>query len=1183
MINDRFVIKCKLGEGRSKVFLCSDLQNNNKEFAIKILKKDSDNDELKTFREEFFILQRLNHPNIISAYEEGTIAKVTDEIEEISVGSRFITLDYFEGVELLKYTGLNNEEILRKIITQVCSVLYYLHQSNYIYYDLKLENILAGTVNGEPVIKLIDMGLAYYSTSTDEQLIRGTAEYIAPEILRREPHNHLVDLYSFGILLYRIIYGKFPFDVSSEIEIYKAHLEKEFEFSQSHFSHQLIEVVKGLLSKNPIERFPGSLQVLSNLNLEISYDIYKDFLPAEQFTGRQKIIYNVSELINDLNNKEIIIISGYEGAGKTALVFELYRRYENVIVISNNGEKIGIEFILGVLRRIIYSDFVFHNLSLEILNDIAALFDTNEPQIDSLKAVFNKISAETKFILIIDDFNLLDDFAVEIFKELFPILQTGNVKLILTESSEKLKLSEFIYNRNDLILSPYTHDELSEYIDNSFASFFPKDQLKKLIIEYSDLLPGSVVSFIKDIILLKILKFTTNGPIVESGEEAVALLKSSHEEIFKLRLDLLTAYELKIAETISSFGINPDINIIADSLGYKPDKIKTYISNMIQKNILQQTNIFSNPSFTSASLKNYVYSSIPDKESVHKNLAAVLVRKFNEYNRTELARQYELAKNYYECYRTYLTELNEAEKVSAFSYQKKILLHLLEIPLSEEFRNNIKYQLCKTLYKLNDSKSAFELIESILENYSDDEIRNDLLTIKGVCLIEMGEIEKGKQVLVELSLKIADEIKRQKILVEIAYAEFDLGIYDSAKKICMELLNSQGTTNENKGKCYNLLGLLSTYKDNNLDEALKNFQNGLEAYRKDKLLMNQAKIEVNIGNTYNRMGNFEYAEKHWQNSFNANTSIGNLDYEAKILINFGIYYYNRANFEKAIENYKRALNIFSSYGNKSGQGLVLTNLGEIYLTKSEFQNSYESLIKSMNLFNSLKNKEEEAEVIFLLCRLFSIIGDDGQYKTFLNFYNNLKVDNDLTERQNNNYRFLEISGSLIKTEMKINTDILDDIMNDFSQQNEGFFFIEGCFLLFESLIQRGFYQSVSKLLNDNKYIKIYNDNYLSMAQRFYLQSLISSRTNEFDLRLPVELLNEAYELIKDEVVTELTWKVLYALSEHYFQRGNIKKANEYLFYAKEVIKYIADGIENSELKSKYLLKPERSTVIEKEV
>ncbi len=73
MINDRYKIIRKLGEGRSKVFFCKDILQKDGEFAIKILPAVVDKEEQKSFRDEFYLLKKLNHPNIINVFEFGIV------------------------------------------------------------------------------------------------------------------------------------------------------------------------------------------------------------------------------------------------------------------------------------------------------------------------------------------------------------------------------------------------------------------------------------------------------------------------------------------------------------------------------------------------------------------------------------------------------------------------------------------------------------------------------------------------------------------------------------------------------------------------------------------------------------------------------------------------------------------------------------------------------------------------------------------------------------------------------------------------------------------------------------------------------------------------------------------------------------------------------------------------------
>ena len=202
MINKRYIVSKKLGEGRSKVFNVIDTEFPEREVAAKFLPPSASSQENEFFREEYFILQKLDHPNIIKSFElSSVLIKEEDEDSEIEIFSPFITMEYFPSIPLLNYSGLKEEKKLNQIVKQICSVLYYLHQSNYIYYDLKAENILVSESNGNPIIKIIDLGFARNTLLSYDKDIQGTPYYIAPELLKNEQHNHKVDFYSLGMLV----------------------------------------------------------------------------------------------------------------------------------------------------------------------------------------------------------------------------------------------------------------------------------------------------------------------------------------------------------------------------------------------------------------------------------------------------------------------------------------------------------------------------------------------------------------------------------------------------------------------------------------------------------------------------------------------------------------------------------------------------------------------------------------------------------------------------------------------------------------------------------------------------------------------------------------------------------------------------------------------------------------------
>ena len=663
MINRRFLIRKKLGQGRSVVYLCEDLEQTGKNVAIKILSANSSEEEKNVFKDEFQTIQKLDHPNIIQAYERGTVVEVTEN-ESISVGSKYLVMEYFNGNELLSYP-INNEVALKEIVTQICSILFYLHQSKYIYYDLKLENILVNEVNEKPFIKLIDLGFARPYTNKNDNVITGTAEYLAPEILKKEFHDHRVDLYSLGILLYRLIYKKFPFDSHDQLEIYKAHIEKEFTFSETNYSVELINVVKKLLNKNPEGRYFNSIQILYDLKIPIAEELSRDWVPIKAFSNRIDILNIVNRYVSAPSLGEIIIIKGFEKSGKSAVSSELYSRYENLILLNNDRTKTGTQLIRFFLNKLIFNKFVFPKLSAETLELAEKIFNNRtENLVSDLKLVINKVTQLSRIILLLDDFNFYDNFALEIFKEIFPIFQVNGCNIILTEKSDLDYVTGFINNSVELNLSSFTADQTDELLEKTYAEFFPIKEVRHLIMLYADLLPGNIIEFLKDIVLLKIIQFDYDRITVISEESADILLRNLHEEIYNIRYKSLTTEEIEFSGLLSSFEIVPEKKDLLQLTKLTEEGFTKIVKDLQYKHIFQSQSQ-SGMIFSSDGIKNFIYSQISDKKKHHEKIAKTIQQKIPQFNKVELSRHYQLCEQHDESYTLLLIEAEEAEKISA--------------------------------------------------------------------------------------------------------------------------------------------------------------------------------------------------------------------------------------------------------------------------------------------------------------------------------------------------------------------------------------------------------------------------------------------------------------------------------------------------------------------------------------
>lgn len=183
-----------------------------KEVAIKLVRPDADTDwRIQRFHIERQILANLNHPNIAKLLDGGN----TEE------GIPYLVMDYVQGIPIDNYCDeqkLSTNDRLRLFQT-ICSAVQYAHQNLIVHRDIKPSNIL---VNSDGVPKLMDFGIAKLLHSDPNArklttaLLPMTPEYASPEQIRGEMITTACDIYSLGILLYKLLTGHHPYQFKTQ-------------------------------------------------------------------------------------------------------------------------------------------------------------------------------------------------------------------------------------------------------------------------------------------------------------------------------------------------------------------------------------------------------------------------------------------------------------------------------------------------------------------------------------------------------------------------------------------------------------------------------------------------------------------------------------------------------------------------------------------------------------------------------------------------------------------------------------------------------------------------------------------------------------------------------------------------------------------------------------------------------
>ena len=257
-------------------------------------------------------------------------------------------------------------------------------------------------------------------------------------------------------------------------------------------------------------------------------------------------------------------------------------------------------------------------------------------------------------------------------------------------------------------------------------------------------------------------------------------------------------------------------------------------------------------------------------------------------------------------------------------------------------------------------------------------------------------------------------------------------------------------------------------------------------------------------------------------------------------------------------------------------------MGEVYLQICDFQNAFENLIISIEIFNKIGNIEEELNFLFILGKLWYSVGDAEELYQILNKYELITLtDSKWMEKKEINHVYLKLlyevlSGKLILQE----SDILQ-LLSRCLKNEEKNYYVEITYLYSEYLINNGNFDKASELLNNKKIDEIIEQNIIFTAHRNYLFGKIAQAGQGKEEKPPIEYFETAYNLLEGQSISELTWKVIYEITNTYWERGNLHKAKKTRIYAYELINMIGDNITNSKIRTSYFSHPERKNALEK--
>jgi serine/threonine-protein kinase len=257
VIGGRYRLERRLGGGTmSEVWSATDLDLDRK-VAVKLLATQANP---ARFEREARAAAALAHPNISTIYSYGDAG-----------GRPFMVLEYLPGGSLedrlADHRPLPDEEAMR-IATEIAAGLAHAHVRGLVHRDLKPANVL---FDRQGRAKVADFGIARIgeqSRLTEAGTVLGTAAYISPEQAAGEPATPASDVYAFGVIVFRMLTGRLPFESRDALELASMHRDRPppaIAAFRRDAPVRLESVASAALAKSPLDRPRDGAAILAEL------------------------------------------------------------------------------------------------------------------------------------------------------------------------------------------------------------------------------------------------------------------------------------------------------------------------------------------------------------------------------------------------------------------------------------------------------------------------------------------------------------------------------------------------------------------------------------------------------------------------------------------------------------------------------------------------------------------------------------------------------------------------------------------------------------------------------------------------------------------------------------------------------------------------------------------------------
>ncbi len=991
MINNRYKILKKLGSGgMGDVYEVLDTQINT-HLALKTSSR-------KHIKNEFLTLSKLHHSNIVKVYDFGTIQYQASGLpQNAGHPEYFFTMEYIEGgnfYELFKDNLPKTRaeyQLLYSIILQICDALRLIHFHKLVHCDIKPSNILIQfSETQEPRTVITDFGLIEKEAA---QKLKGTLQYIAPEVLKGEKIDQGADFFSLGVTIYQILTHHLPFKGNNALTLIKQHTKGKIKPQKElnpTVPRKLNEFVLDLLQPKP-RRKPKSIDNLQKIIRQISGEPHLPTVFTSLLIGRQKELSILKTTWQEVKTGKgrVISIYGENGIGKTRLLqeFKPYAQTEGARIKEFNS------------RRDILKTFA----------DIIDQKPTEGTELNLFEKIANKLLNEAKqspLLLVAEDLQSQKKPAFGLIEYLIRSIESAPILLIITSSDPKLinKDIQSIKYFSYINITPLSPRDTTALVKSMLLTEDKIEDIGTLIHTYTEGNPFLITTFTRSLTENRILEKTNGKWTLSSDKLKTYQVPKDIKDFITPVLRGLSEDEFNLLKTGALLKNDFTLPVLKDLLSVK---IHTLYS--LQKKGLIVENPAENYSFTHQMVSNVIEKNVPisERTPLHRKIARVLAHRFQqdlERIAPDLTYHYLQANEATKAYKFALLSGERAKNTLANTEAAEYFE--LALSLADKLdRKRKKFTLYETLgdlyHTLSEYRDALTKYESALslatgnsptriyrkigmiyrdqQNYDgalnyfqkgfkvlSKEISQKTLLLSDIGWIHMclGDFEKSLSYS-QKAIKMAEKYNDQ---FALSYAHSTLGAvnlqkgdyekasryYRKALKVAKEIKNQDII----ESTSYNLGQIL--WKTGKPREAAKLYKEGLKIQEKRGSPHILAQYHKALGTLAQEQGDFDSALRHYTSALNIFKRTGDKRRIAAVHMAQGIMYQERSDLDNAIDNYKAALMISQETKDMPLLTRIYNNLGDLYKNTGNLTKAIKNFKESLKITKKTENTEIRA-------------------------------------------------------------------------------------------------------------------------------------------------------------------------------------------------------------------------------